>query len=373
MAYVAVKGGKQALEEAEKLIGYYRRKGGSLPVSVKQIRDQMRLAVDRVMGEGSLYAPDLAALALKQSEGDVLEASFLLRAFRSTLPGNGYSLPIDTTQMHIARRLSAAFKEIPGGQYLGPTYDYTKRLLQFDLLEEDEEHMRAFLLSYLSEQHKGDEAVPSFPKVIDWLRQEGLLSTCEEAAPPANQTVDDVTRQPLRLPASRAMRLQSLTRGETGALMAFAYSSIRGYGNAHPTLGELRAGFVKVVIPHPLLEGESITIGRIEVTEAEIIARMEERADNRSEKPKAKFSLGYGLCFGQNEIKAISMGILDRTMVGEGAEAPAEDEEFVLYHIDGIEASGFVSHLKLPHYVDFQADMNRLRSIRARREKESEQ
>jgi len=53
---------------------------------VRQIVQQMRLAVDRVMAEGSLYDPTLAALAIKQTEGDLVEAAFLVRAYRSTLP-----------------------------------------------------------------------------------------------------------------------------------------------------------------------------------------------------------------------------------------------------------------------------------------------
>ncbi|MCY4501571.1 MAG: carbon-phosphorus lyase complex subunit PhnI, partial [Alphaproteobacteria bacterium] len=49
----------------------------------------------------------------------------------------------------------------------------------------------------------------------------------------------------------------------------------------------------------------------------------------------------------------------------EAAVAPAQDEEFVLYHSDNVEASGFVQHLKLPHYVDFQSELELLRKLRA--------
>ncbi|HHY67116.1 MAG TPA: carbon-phosphorus lyase complex subunit PhnI, partial [Alicyclobacillus sp.] len=132
MAYAAVRGGRRAIQEANRLLDYYRLKGGSAPIEVRQIRDQMRLAVDQVMGEGSLYDPDLAALALKQAEGDTLEAAFLLRAFRSTVPRNQYSLAVDTSRMRVIRRISAAFKDVPGGQFLGPTRDYTQRLLRFE-------------------------------------------------------------------------------------------------------------------------------------------------------------------------------------------------------------------------------------------------
>lgn len=371
MAYVAFKGGKKAIEEAEKLVTYYRYKGGSTPIDVKQILDQMRMAVYQVMGEGSLYAPELAALALKQVEGDTLEASFLLRAFRSTLPRNLHSLPVDTTHMQVIRRISAAFKDIPGGQYLGPTRDYTKRLLNFKLMEEEEEHIKDFMTEYIAGiEDKIQELPPTFPKVIDLLRQEGLLEIPKRNKEGERKIVDDITRHSLRFPASRAMRLQSLARGETGSMMALAYSSMRGYGNIHPIIGELRVGYVDLVVPHILNEGETITVGKVMVTEVEIISVIMTNNEDKNKNKKPKFTAGYGLCFGQNEVKAIAMATLDRAMASENPKAPAEDEEFVLYHIDGIEASGFTSHFKLPHYVDFQAVLNRIRSVREQEEQE---
>ena len=54
----------------------------------------MRLAVARVMSEGSLYSEDLVAIAIKQAQGDLQEAVFLLRAYRTTLPRFGVSDPI---------------------------------------------------------------------------------------------------------------------------------------------------------------------------------------------------------------------------------------------------------------------------------------
>lgn len=406
MSYVAVIGGRKAIDEAEKLLRYMPWKEGSRPIEIGQIRSQMRLAVDRAMSEGSLYDPDMAALALKQAEGDLLEAAFLLRAFRSTLPRNYDTLPIDTSEMDVIRRISATFKEVPGGQYLGPTRDYTKRLLQLERLEESEQHVRAFVDAYLREggadcqaasgggglrQEAGNAGAGdggtaesrAFPRVIELLRREGLLDVdgrpalgeAEPAGRTGGEAVDDITRDAITFPASRAARLQTMARGETGALMAFAYSSVRGYGDVHPTIGELRVGYVPVRIAHPLHAGETITIGRVLVTEAEIVVRVHADGEGertaQGEKPKAKFSIGYGLCFGHNEDKAISMGILDRTMK-PNPSAPAEDEEFVLYHIDGIESSGFISHFKLPHYVDFQAELQRIRSINRREDEHVE-
>lgn len=93
----------------------------------------MSLLVDRVMSEAGLYAKEYAALALKQCEGSVEEAVFLLRAYRSTLKRSYDTYVADTKNMRIVRRISSAFKDIQGGQILGATYDYTHRLMHFGL------------------------------------------------------------------------------------------------------------------------------------------------------------------------------------------------------------------------------------------------
>ncbi len=353
MGYVAVKGGNEAIEKACRLFAHERIKGTSPPLGVDQIREQLYLAVDRVMGEGALYAPDLAALGLKQSAGDTFEAAFMLRAFRATQQRLGYSLPVSTEKMRVVRRISSAFKDIPGGQILGATSDYTLRLLDFDLLKDDAERRRAFRERVLSSLPAEAEIPDSFPKVIGILRREGLLEgTLAVAHPEAGPF--DITRQPLTFPVCRSAKLQALARGETGGMLALAYSSMRGYGNIHPTLGELRIGYLPLTMSHPVT-GEPYIVGEVKVTEADVLARMQ------GSDGMPRFSLGYGLCFGQNEIKAISMAILDRCTRTEKPESPAENPEFVLYHIDGIEAMGFCNHWKLPHYVDFLSDLDRLR------------
>jgi alpha-D-ribose 1-methylphosphonate 5-triphosphate synthase subunit PhnI len=139
--YVAVKGGERAIDEAHAFLAEERRGDASVPeLSVAQIREQMRLAVNRVMAEGSLYDPDLAALAIKQARGDLIEAIFLIRAYRTTLPRLGASRPVDTGAMDCVRRISATFKDAPGGQVLGPTFDYTHRLLDFALMADGAPH-----------------------------------------------------------------------------------------------------------------------------------------------------------------------------------------------------------------------------------------
>ena len=353
MGYVAVKGGTEAIEEACRLFAYQRIKGDSLPLAVAQIREQLYLAVDKAMGEGGLYAPDLAALALKQAAGDSLEASFMLRAYRATRQRLGASRAADTSRMRLIRRISSAFKDIPGGQILGATSDYTLRLLDFSLLADDEMRRQAFRERLFRHLPEDIEIPQTFPKVIEILRREGLLEELP-AKPDEEEAIPDLTRQPLVFPTPRAIKLQALARGETGGMLTLAYSSMRGYGNIHPTLGELRVGYLPLTVTHPV-SGEEYRVGEVKVTEAEILARMD------GEGGMPRFSLGYGLCFGQNEIKAIAMAILDRCTRATSPQSPAEDEEFVLYHIDGIEAMGFCNHWKLPHYVDFLSDLDRLR------------
>jgi len=357
MGYIGVKGGRDAILNAEKLVEYYRSKGGSTPLEIKQIIDQMRLSVDRVMSEGSLYDEAVSAIALKQAEGDVLEASYLVRAFRSTLPRVAYSSAAAADEMFVLRRISSAFQDIPWGQVLGPSRDYGLRLINFKLKNEtgelDEPPMA---------KSEEDPFVP-VTKVIEYLRREGLLETPELS----EKKPYDITRQAVRFPMERSGRLQRLTRGEEGAVVAFGYASMRGWGAVHPTLAEVRVGRMPVKVKHPYWD-KDVTIGRVMATECDAVCSFKKRevvADGEKTESYT-FSLGYGLVFGHNDKKAISMAILDRALSEEVSKSPVQDQEFVLYHIDGMESQGFISHLKLPHYVTFQSAMDRIRSIKKR-------
>ncbi len=349
--YVAVKGGERAIDNAHAWLAEERRGDPAVPeLSVAQIREQMALAVNRVMAEGSLYDPDLAALAIKQARGDLIEAIFLIRAYRTTLPRLGASRPVDTGAMACDRRISATFKDAPGGQVLGPTFDYTHRLLDFALAAEGEAPNAATALP----------AEGPTPRITDFLGQDGLI----QAEPETDAEPRDLTREPLEFPADRPLRLQSLTRGDEGFVLAMAYSTQRGYGRNHPFVGELRIGAVAVEMDIPEL-GFAIEIGEITLTECETVNQF---AGSRTE--PAQFTRGYGLVFGQTERKAISMALVDRAMrweeLGEdNMGAPAQDVEFVLSHADNIQATGFLEHIKLPHYVDFQAELELVRKLRA--------
>ena len=352
--YVAVKGGEKAISAAHALQEQKRRGDGRLPeLSVEQISEQLSLAVDRVMTEGGIADRELAALALKQASGDNVEAIFLLRAYRTTLPRLAVSEPIDTAKMRLERRISAVYKDIPGGQLLGPTYDYTHRLLDFALLANGEPP---------SVQKAGSETQPT-PHVFNLLTQLGLAKAeADRGAPP-----DDITRTPAVYPCSRSSRLQQLVRGDEGYLLALAYSTQRGYGRNHPFAGEIRSGYVQVeIVPEEL--GFSVNIGELLLTECEMVNGF---VDPEDEPPH--FTRGYGLTFGMSERKAMAMALVDRALqapeYGEEISGPAQDEEFVLAHADNVEAAGFVSHLKLPHYVDFQAELALLKRLQRENER----
>jgi alpha-D-ribose 1-methylphosphonate 5-triphosphate synthase subunit PhnI len=353
MGYVAVKGGREAIENAGRFFKHEQVKGSSLPLDLDQICEQLHLAVDRVMGEGALYAPRLAALALKQAAGDSFEAAFMLRAYRTTQPRLGYSIAQSTEKMRVIRRISAAFKEIPGGQVLGPTSDYTLRLLNFELADEaNDAHIR-YVQQLFNDLPGVEPLCDSFPKVVEILRSEGLAEDRQSTG--ANeQDIFDITRQPLTFPAPRSASLQAMAMGETGGLLALAYSNMRGFGVVHPYIGELRMGYLPLKVNNPYAHKPEF-VGEVKVTEAEIISKM-----STSGGPP-RFRIGYGICFGHNETKAISMGVLDRAMQTEEPSVPSEDPEFVLLHIDGIESMGFCNHFKLPHYVTFQSELDRLR------------
>lgn len=363
MAYVAVKGGTRAIEASLDLAKAERLAAGGRPSAL----------IDQVMAEASLYAEDVAALAVAQAEGSPEEAVFLLRAFRSTVPRLHTTRVVEPGDLWVERRISAAFKDIPGGQLLGAAIDYSHRLIDFE--PETSEQAAAWLAAF---QKKLEEAAPAassspsspaegrYPKVVEYLRAVDLFpARADDDTPPG-----DVTKKSLQFPASRSERLQILARGQTGAVTALGYASLRGYGALHPTVGELRVGRLPLTVADPWEGGDPENdhfIGEIRVTEVETLVPVQiPRGEGRTE---LEFDLGYGLCYGRNETKAVAMSLLDQVLQaredgGITDYGPLSDEEFVLLHIDSVEATGFISHLKLPHYVTFQSKLESVRETR---------
>ena len=351
--YVAVKGGEAAIANAHALLADRRRGDRSVPaLRLDQIIEQLGLAVDRAMGEGSLYDKELAALAIVQARGDLIEAIFLVRAYRTTLPRFGFSQPIETAEMKIERRISATFKDLPGGQLLGPTFDYTHRLLDPALAEGAD----------VPAAPTREPATEKTPRVTDLLAHEGLI----EPDGASTGEIGDLTREPMQFPMTRDLRLQALARGDEGFLLALGYSTQRGYARSHPFAGEIRIGEVEVEMDVPEL-GFAVSLGRIRVTECQMVNQFK---GNAAVPPQ--FTRGYGLVFGQAERKAMAMALCDRALrareLGEDIVAAAQDEEFMISHSDNVQATGFVEHLKLPHYVDFQAELGLIRRLRAEHE-----
>ncbi|SDH98344.1 alpha-D-ribose 1-methylphosphonate 5-triphosphate synthase subunit PhnI [Alteribacillus persepolensis] len=364
MGYVAVKGGTKAIEASKKRLKYERLKDGEI-IEIKTILSSMKALVDQVMSEASFYSPFLAALAIKQAEGSMEEAVFLMRAHRSTLPRLYYSQTVETESMFVKRRISASFKDIPGGQMLGATYDYTHRLLDFELAKENTVDNHQWLQAYKQELQdvSREDDIQYFPKVVDYLREEGLFEEYEDD----NTSPMDITKESIQFPTPRSARLQTLTRGQTGAVTSLGYASLRGYGQVHPTVGEVRVGDLPIYVDHPTENNENAEdndfyIGEITVSEVESFVPVSIKNDRHDE--ELEFEIGYGVCYGQNETKAIAMSILDQCLEHPEFDFPTHSEEFVLLHIDSVESTGFISHLKLPHYVTFQSKLDSIRQVK---------
>ena len=343
MAYVATRGGERAIEQSQRL--YRAELGAIAPERVAEIRAALPYLVDRVMGEASLYDRDLAALALAQTGGDLAEAVLLLRAWRTTQPRLGVAEPVTQEALFTHRRISAAFKDIPGGQVLGPTLDYSHRILAAGVLSG--ETVRPDPVA------PADRPAPATqPSVAAWQAQNGLV---EPPAPDSatGTAIPDITREPLLFPAKRAHRLQSLARAETGGVLALGYAAQRGYGQAHPTVNELRLAEAEVMVAHP--RGTRFSAGRVKVSQAEVVSKRD-----------TGLGLGFAATLGWNEVKVIAAATLDLNAEG-AAKGSATEEEFFLYHTEGVESSGFCIHFKLPHYVTFQSSLDAMRDAAATR------
>jgi len=351
MAYVATRGGEEAIRRAERLC---RALNGDFDAGfVRAIARHMPYLLDRAMGEGSLYAPKLAALALAQAGGDLYEAILLLRAYRSTLPRLAYAEPVDEETTLTVRRVSAAFKDIPGGQILGPTLDYSHRILHTEILDNGNEDEADRPTPDLAEE----PAPPHYPSVSQWHRLNGLLAELPDRPPVDPAELPDVTREPLVFPASREHRLQSLSRADTGGILALGYAGMRGHGLTHPTVNEVRLAYADVRLRHPVT-GVTFSAGRVRVSQAEVVSTDAEGLE-----------LGFAATMGWNEVKTIAAAMLDMEM-SKAEPHPAHTEEFVLYHTEPVEASGFCIHFKLPHYVTFNSALDSIRRVRQRRKEQ---
>ncbi len=313
--------------------------------------------VDQVMAEAGVVEPRVAAMAVEQARGDASRAVSLLRSWVSCLPREG-TATVAWSGIEVQRRITPAFSEPAGGQYLGASLDYAPRLLNLDTAP--------------TVETAGTDPAPAadtdagrlvLPRSAARLEEQGLIATTEPTQPV------DLTRRASAAGAGRGAFQQFLSRAETGALTALAYTAVReGPKQADPTLVELRAGQLPVTVTHPRT-GNPVRVGSFPVTTCELVL-YHVQVDSSGEHTDSRFTLGYGATAGWVERRAISAAMLDARVTRARANPPgtaalpSDDDEWLITALDGQEATGFVEHLKLAHHVSFASDLDRVRTVR---------
>ncbi|MBL7497806.1 carbon-phosphorus lyase complex subunit PhnI [Frankia sp. CNm7] len=348
------------------------------------------LLVDQVMAEAGVVEPAVAAKAVEQARGDVSRAVSLLRSWVSCLPREG-TATAGWDEIEVERRITPAFSEPAGGQFLGASLDYAPRLL--DLGEParadgpaddqtgspadgadgpDGEGLGREGLGGMEpggEESGGGAAAANgdplaLPRATSRLEERDLIAAAEPTEPV------DVTRRSSAAGAGRGAFAQFLSRAETGALTALAYTAVReGPKQADPTVVELRAGLLPVTVAHPRTGGP-VLVGSVPVTTCELVL-YHVQVDSTGEHTDSRFTLGYGATAGRVERRAISAAMLDARVTRAAASEPgtarppSDDAEWLITALDGQEATGFVEHLKLAHHVSFASDLDRVRAVGA--------
>jgi len=362
MGYAAARGGLGAITAAEQLVRTLRLTTASDWLGSEQIVERLRLTVDRVMGEGGMWDEGLAAMAIRQAEGDLIEAAHLLRSYRSTLPRLAYTEPVDVDDLTVLRRIVPAFRNPPGPQLLGRTSDYTGRLLE--LIDDERAREEADKLTAVRRERVRVVAGSAPAGTPDERRPQRLMTLLRDMDLLVDRRREDdpepfdITRVPARPGAPRSARLATMARAETGALINLWYRNILGPDGylSEITLGEVRHGWLPVPVHHPHT-GNPVEVGRVRVTEVEAIEDLDGAEEDRT-----RFDVGYGLCFGHNERKAIAMANLDIACDRDAGRTSLEQS--VLLTTDGLDAAGFLEHLKLPHYVTFRSMVERKMAVR---------
>lgn len=347
------KGGTEAIVAAEQL-ALERRAQIPAELTVDIVLQSFPHTIDRIMGEGGLWAPETAARAYLQSNGDTTEAVHLIRAHRATLPRLLFTQPLNPREVELLRRVVSTQRQPDGPIILGETVDYTARIIH------DGDGPALPIIENLDDtpiEHRADEP---FRRFRDYMHDAGLLvdrSLTTDEAP------FDIQLVAAQLPATRSAWLSSIAQADTGGLINIWYQSILGtdgYASEDVTLGEVRHGRIPVRVMHPHLD-EPVQIGRIRVSECEAVADM---GAIRGEDPTT-FDIGYSMVLGHNERKAIAGSTLDVAAYRfrDQPEGPRL-QQILMHTTDGLAASGFLEHLKLPHYVTFQSKVDAVLATR---------
>jgi alpha-D-ribose 1-methylphosphonate 5-triphosphate synthase subunit PhnI len=347
------KGGTEAIVAAEQLV-LERRAQLDSSLTPESVIESFPLAIDRIMGEGGLWDPDTAAAAYLQANGDITEAVHLIRAHRSTLPRLAYSEPLDPREVKLLRRVVSTQRQPDGPILLGETVDYTARIIH------NSDQMPLPVVDELDTEAPARHADEPFRRYRDYLSDKGVLV---DRTATDDEPVDIQLTAP-ELPAHRSAWLSEISQADTGGLINIWYQSVLGtdgYATEGVTLGEVRHGRLPVRMEHPHT-GEAVEIGRIRVSECEAVAHM---GMLRGEDPTT-YDVGYSMALGHNERKVIAGASLDIAAYRfRGTDDGKRLEQILMHTTDGLSASGFLEHLKLPHYVTFQSGLDAAMAARA--------
>jgi len=303
---------------------------------------------EQVCAEAGLWETTAARRALDQSRGDAAHAVSMLRVWAATQP-HVPALPVTADDVVIVRRLSSAYPQVPGGQWLGLAPELISRQLNWS-----DESSAADPPEWAREvMPSGDSATDAptraaTPRVRDLIGGAGVVPT------PADGDGDDPARTVLMPPYTRANRLAMLARGETGALVALA-ALILGRRQEAVML-ELTVGDAAIRVPHPRT-GVPCAVADVPITEVEVV--LDADVDGRP-----GLVTGWGASLGTIERRAISLALLDAAMQADGElrEPLTLDEQTVIAATDGPATNGFVEHLRLPHYASFAAYLSMVAS-----------
>jgi len=307
--------------------------------------DGLAALLDQVCAEAGVWAPDAASRALVQAHGDIARAVTLVRVWAATLPDLAIETPTEY-DIQVVRRVSAAFQDVAGGQWLGDAPDLDPRLLDWA------DHTPP--APGTSPEETQETAVPPVPIRADVPRVAALLESVPVEAPPTGVEGDDPTRMPLVFPAPRENVLAALARAETGALVSLAALALARRREA--VLTEATVIEVHVAVRHPRT-GRPCSVATVPCTEAEIVADADVGG-------RPGLRVGYGASLGRIERRSLAAALLDGVL-REETEDPTPivlDGPTVTYGVDGQATAGFVDHLRLPHYASFGSYLDQLRT-----------
>ena len=258
--------------------------------------------------------------------------------------------------MLVERRVSATYKDLPGGQVLGPTFDYTHRLLDPAL---------AGGARGRASPSSARAAAEAMPRVTDILAGEGLIEAdgelprgpCDRRHHPRAAGIPDGARHPPAGAGARRRRLPAGARLFDPARLRPQPSlrrrdpHRRGRGRARRA-GAAASPCRSAASASPNARWSTSSRARPRRRRSSPAATAWSSASASARRWRWRWSTGR--CAPANSART--------------STAPAQDEEFVISHSDNVQATGFVEHLKLPHYVDFQAELDLVRRMRARSE-----